>query len=138
MEPQDDDTSRRPVTEGDRTVTIALRNVYLALPAGSPPRPTTTPAAIPGHLCEQCLDAPASVFAPAPWGGEMGVCDACHQASVSAALPLLTARQGQQTLWHTIDDPARLVAYRAASATPLPAWWDRCVTMAPARVCVCG
>jgi hypothetical protein len=30
-----------------------------------------------GHLCEQCLDAPATLLQPAPWGGEMGVCAAC-------------------------------------------------------------
>jgi hypothetical protein len=32
---------------------------------------------MPGHLCEGCLDAPAVAVAPAPWGGEMGVCAAC-------------------------------------------------------------
>ena len=32
---------------------------------------------MPGHLCEVCLDAPAVVFVPAPWGGEMGSCAAC-------------------------------------------------------------
>jgi hypothetical protein len=31
----------------------------------------------PGYLCEQCLDAPAVAFVPAPWGGEMGVCETC-------------------------------------------------------------
>ena len=31
----------------------------------------------PGHLCEQCLDAPAVAFVAAPWGGEMGVCAPC-------------------------------------------------------------
>ena len=30
-----------------------------------------------GHLCEQCLDAPATLLQPAPWGGEMGVCTPC-------------------------------------------------------------
>ncbi len=30
-----------------------------------------------GYLCEQCLDAPAVAFVPAPGGGEMGVCTAC-------------------------------------------------------------
>jgi len=30
-----------------------------------------------GYLCEQCLDAPAVAFVPAPWGGEMGICAAC-------------------------------------------------------------
>ena len=32
-----------------------------------------------GHICERCLDAPAVLVQPAPWGGEMGVCDACQQ-----------------------------------------------------------
>jgi hypothetical protein len=31
----------------------------------------------PGSLCEACLDAPAVALAPAPWGGERGVCAAC-------------------------------------------------------------
>jgi|RhiMetdeSRZDD1v2_1073273.scaffolds.fasta_scaffold375329_3 hypothetical protein len=30
-----------------------------------------------GYLCEQCLDAPAIAFVPAPGGGEMGICEAC-------------------------------------------------------------
>jgi hypothetical protein len=34
-----------------------------------------------GHICEQCLDAPALLVQPAPWGGEMGVCGTCHQES---------------------------------------------------------
>jgi hypothetical protein len=33
-----------------------------------------------GSLCERCLDAPAPLVQPAPWGGEMGVCAACQQA----------------------------------------------------------
>ncbi len=36
----------------------------------------------PGFLCEQCLDAPAVAFVPAPWGGEMGVCGACGSPPV--------------------------------------------------------
>jgi hypothetical protein len=35
------------------------------------------PPAPPGSLCEACLDAPAVALAPAPWGGERGVCAAC-------------------------------------------------------------
>ena len=96
------------------------------------------PQPLPGHLCEQCLDAPAVMVVPAPWGGEMGICDTCHQAPAMAALPILTAEAGQQTIWHTIRDPERLAAYRAAATVPLPAWWDRCVSRAPARVCACG
>ena len=37
------------------------------------------PAHLPGYLCEQCLDAPAVAFVPAPWGGEMGVCAQCGE-----------------------------------------------------------
>jgi hypothetical protein len=33
-----------------------------------------------GYLCERCLDAPAFLVQPAPWGGEMGVCAECQQA----------------------------------------------------------
>ena len=101
---------------------------------------TTPPVAqpIPGHLCEECLDAPAVALVSAPWGGQMGVCDQCQQARAVATLPVLTAREGQQTIWHTIDVFDCLAAYRATAATPLPTWWDRCVPAAPARVCVCG
>jgi len=35
------------------------------------------PSDLAGYLCEQCLDAPAAAFAPAPWGGEMGICATC-------------------------------------------------------------
>jgi hypothetical protein len=40
---------------------------------------------LPGHLCEQCLDAPAVAVVAAPWGGEMGVCAAC--AGLPPAVP---------------------------------------------------
>ena len=33
-----------------------------------------------GYLCERCLDAPALLVQPAPWGGEMGICAACQPA----------------------------------------------------------
>jgi hypothetical protein len=99
----------------------------------APPAPTP----LPGHLCEECLDALAVLVVPAPGGGDMGICAACQQAAAVAALPVLTAAAGQQTLWHPIRDPDWLAAYRAA-AGPLPAWWDRCVATAPARVCPCG
>jgi hypothetical protein len=95
------------------------------------------PTPLPGHLCEQCLDAPAVLVVPAPGGGDMGICTSCQQAAAAAALPVLTTDAGQQTLWHPIRDADRLAAYRAASG-PLPAWWDRCVATAPARVCPCG
>ena len=67
----------------------------------------------------------------------MGICAACQQVAAVAALPVLTAAAGQQTLWHPIRDADRLAAYRAAVG-PLPAWWDRCVATAPAQVCPCG
>jgi hypothetical protein len=35
------------------------------------------PSDLAGYLCEQCLDAPAVAFVPAPWGGEMGICATC-------------------------------------------------------------
>ena len=34
-----------------------------------------------GHICEHCFDAPAVLVQPAPWGGEMGACAACQQAT---------------------------------------------------------
>jgi hypothetical protein len=68
---------------------------------------------------------------------DMGLCAACQQAVAVAALPVLTAAAGQQTLWHPIRDADRLAASRATAGL-LPAWWDRCVAPAPARVCPCG
>jgi hypothetical protein len=62
------DPMQRQLTSGRRSTPAAL------LPGE--PRPSTE-TSIPGHLCEVCLDAPAVVFVPAPWGGEMGVCAAC-------------------------------------------------------------
>ena len=38
-----------------------------------------------GHICEHCFDAPAVLVQPAPWGGEMGVCVACQQATPARA-----------------------------------------------------
>ncbi len=49
------------------------------LPWEQRPR-TETP--IPGHLCEVCPDAPAVALQSAPWGGEMGVCEACQGREV--------------------------------------------------------
>jgi hypothetical protein len=48
---------------------------YIMLPGVQ--RANTEPP-IPGHLCEVCLDAPAVHLRPAPWGGEMGVCETCQ------------------------------------------------------------
>jgi hypothetical protein len=56
-------TSRRRIT------------AYALLPGTQCP---STETSIPGHLCESCLDAPAVQLRPAPWGGEMGVCEACQ------------------------------------------------------------
>jgi hypothetical protein len=95
------------------------------------------PPPLPGHLCEACLDAPAVLVVPAPGGGDMGICADCQQAAAIATLPVLTAAAGQPPLWHPIRDADRLATYRAA-AGPLPAWWDRCVATAPARICPCG
>jgi hypothetical protein len=64
----------------------------------APPAPTP----LPGHLCEQCLDAPAVLVVPAPGGGDMGICADCQQAAAIATLPVLTAAKGQQTLRHPI------------------------------------
>jgi hypothetical protein len=66
---------------------------------------------------------------------DMGLCAACQQAAV-AALPVRTAA-GQHTLWQSMRDTDRLAA-SWATARLLPAWWDRCVVPAPARVCPCG
>jgi|SoiMethySBSTD1v2_1073268.scaffolds.fasta_scaffold1942069_3 hypothetical protein len=41
-------------------------------------RAASPPLSLAGHLCEQCLDAPAVHLHPAPWGGEMGVCASCR------------------------------------------------------------
>ena len=43
-----------------------------------------TPAPLPGYLCEVCLDAPATALVPSPWGGEMGLCQACQQRQAAA------------------------------------------------------
>lgn len=39
------------------------------------------PQALPGYLCEVCLDAPAVTMVLAPGGGEMGVCTQCRAES---------------------------------------------------------
>jgi hypothetical protein len=58
----------RPLLSGRHMPPITMR------PGVQGPRMETP---IPGHLCEGCLDAPATRLQPAPWGGEMGVCEAC-------------------------------------------------------------
>jgi len=59
---------QRPLLSGRRIPAAAL------LPGAPRPRNETP---MPGHLCEVCLDAPATCLQPAPWGGEMGVCETC-------------------------------------------------------------
>ena len=46
-----------------------------------------TRAPLVGHICERCLDAPALVVQPAPWGGGMGVCAACQETLADDAEP---------------------------------------------------
>jgi hypothetical protein len=62
------DPIRRQLTSGQRITPAAL------LPGA---QRASTETSIPGHLCESCLDAPATRLQPAPWGGEMGICEAC-------------------------------------------------------------
>jgi hypothetical protein len=63
------DPMRLQLTSGRRITAYALLQG-----AQSPSHATP----IPGHLCEVCLDAPAVHLRPAPWDGEMGVCEACQ------------------------------------------------------------
>ena len=67
-------------------------------------------AVLPGHLCALCLDAPAVRLQPAPWGGEMGVCQTCpgqgdlmapfaQQPSPQWSTPSLGAHCGRQSAW---------------------------------------
>ena len=84
-----------------RQRTSGRRNPAPALLPAAPQASYTAP--LPGHLCEQCLDAPAVTVVAAPWGGEMGVCAACaglpsdvpaaHQDVVPACL-ICTAPPG--------------------------------------------
>jgi hypothetical protein len=90
----------------------------------APPAPTP----LPGHLCEECLDAPAVLVVPAPEGGDLGLCAACQRAGGGGGAPGARGHSGT----------ADALAASRATAGPLPAWWDRCVATAPARVCPCG
>src|SRR4029453_12078476 len=112
--PGEEPRAERPQTRRRLPLRIAEVREVQASPAPTP---------LPGHLCEQCLDAPAVLVVPAPGGGDVGICAPSQQAAAVAALPVLTAAAGQQTLWHPIRDADRLAAYRAAVG-PLPAWWD--------------
>lgn len=85
-------------------------------PPGSPARsrnpaePQHQTEPLPGYLCEQCLDAPATRMQPAPWGGEMGVCRTCteqgdpmapfaQQPSPQRSTPSLCAHCGREAAW---------------------------------------
>jgi hypothetical protein len=87
---------------------------------------------------ETCQSWTANAEARGVTVADMGICPACQRAAAVAALPVLTAAAGQHTLWQPIRDAHWLAAYRAAAGVPLPAWWDRCVATAPARICPCG
>jgi hypothetical protein len=79
------------------------------------------PSDLAGYLCEQCLDAPAVAFVPAPWGGEMGICATCaapppvrpamderhHLARLAVRQSLLTRRHlaCQRTALARIETP---------------------------------
>jgi hypothetical protein len=72
-------------TAADRRAPPAVPPLHAALSAALQQRVAQRAARAPGvhpslvgHLCERCLDAPAFLVQPAPWGGEMGVCTACH------------------------------------------------------------
>jgi hypothetical protein len=69
------DPMQRQLTSG-RHIPLA------ALPPGA--QRLDQERALPGHLCEVCLDAVAIELQAAPWGGEMGVCAACAGAATKA------------------------------------------------------
>jgi hypothetical protein len=62
------DPMRRQRTNRRRLLTGGL------LPGAQ--RPSEEPPIL-GHLCEVCLDAPATRLQLAPWSGEMGACETC-------------------------------------------------------------
>ncbi len=53
------------------------RRPPLRIAEGREVQASPAPTPLPGHLCEQCLDAPAVLVVPAPEGGDMGICAAC-------------------------------------------------------------
>ena len=61
-----------------------VKRALRELQAPPPPPACALPPCPPGHLCEVCCDAPAVGLQPAPWGGEMGVCEACVAAGRGA------------------------------------------------------
>jgi hypothetical protein len=82
------DPMQRPLTS-TRRITAAL------LPEAQRP---STESPLAGHLCEVCLDAPATRLQPAPWGGEMGVCAACGGLDPVAALAVPTGECARHPL----------------------------------------
>jgi len=81
-----------------------LRVSVIEILQDPPPAP-----ALPGHLCEVCLDAPAVQLQPAPWGGAMGMCAAC--AGGPPVPPPMTEAQWTQ-LDHALTQ--RYLAHRYA------------------------
>ena len=55
----------------ERAEASALRSLSDPMPCED------VPMVLAGSICEVCFDAPATSLAPAPYGGEMGVCGKC-------------------------------------------------------------
>jgi hypothetical protein len=88
-----------------RQLTSTRRIPAALLPEAQRP---STERPIPGHLCEVCLDAPATRLQPAPWGGEMGVCAACGGLDPAAALAVPTGACARHPLnWAHSPVPSR-------------------------------
>jgi len=75
-----------------------------------------------GYLCEQCLDALAVAFVPAPWGGEMGICAVC--SGLDPAVPAGLCSQHPLDRAHS-PTPAR---YGPTVAVTCGVCGVRCVT----------
>ena len=73
---------REPMRDPMRLQLTSGRRITAALLPGEQRSSNEPP--IPGHLCEICLDALATRLQPAPWGGEMGVCEACATPGAKA------------------------------------------------------
>jgi hypothetical protein len=128
---------------------------YALLP--SPQPPPRQPAPLPGSLCEQCLDAPATQLQPAPWGGDMGVCEECagkppgeqvQPAGIDVESRERTCLISEQTLLRGIalhlEAPGVPRSFREMIAMPALRL-SRCETMLDDRIqtphgqpCACG
>jgi hypothetical protein len=75
-----------PMRDPMRRQLTSRRRITPAVLLPWEPRPSTE-TSIPGYLCEVCLDAPATRLQPAPWGGEMGVCESCTAPGATAQEP---------------------------------------------------